>query len=491
LIFRPLFSIAWFVALAGLLLAGPVSAVAAADAAQQMLSLPQYVRLVLQNSDVSQDIKDSILFSELDLEVAQSEYDYRFVPVANLGVTNGSGTQTAGLEIRKKTELGPSITLGARADKVESDQFDIINSHRANAFVRLSTGLFRSWGKKYNRLDLTLSEVSRAQEQVLAQKKLRDMMAETIDTYYQALLDERLLEKSRQALERNKAHLEAAQARLKAGLVSNADLHRAELAVLTAENDTQEQQRALERSREQFHELLAETDVDRYRPQPELAELQPVYPEDWRNKALELRADWRAQELEKQKAELTSFRAERDALPDVTLSFSYEERGLGDSFDSAANLTDSDQAVLLQLNSDTSRKQKKAAIQRERTRSRQLERNRRKLQRQIYREIRDAAQDLESQKTRRAIALKREQAARQAVEAAQIRYERGLDDNLAVLDAEQALSDAMLDRDRSLVAYNTAAVRLAQSMGVLNMDWMMLAGAGKSIPATGDSKAVK
>jgi len=195
------------------LLTGWPGVVTAADAAPQTLNLPQYVRLVLQNSDVSQDIKDSILFSNLDFEVAQSEYDFRFVPVANLGVTNGSGTQTAGLEIRKKTQLGPSITVGARADKVESDQFDIINSHRANAFVRLSTGLFRSWGKKYNRLDLTLSEVSRTQEQVLAQKKLRDMMAETIDTYYQALLDERLLEKSQQALERNKAHLEAAQAR--------------------------------------------------------------------------------------------------------------------------------------------------------------------------------------------------------------------------------------------------------------------------------------
>ncbi len=444
----------------------------------QILTLPQYVRLALQQSDVAQDIKDSVLLSDLDLEAAQSEYDFRFVPVANLGVTNGSGTQTAGLEVRKKTQFGPSITLGARADKVQSDQFDIINSHRANAYVRLSTGLFRSWGKKYNRLDLTLSEYDRQREQILAEKKLRDMLSEAINTYYQALLDERLLEKSRQALARNKAHLEAAQARLKAGLVSNADLHRAELAMLTAENDVQGRERSLDRSREQFHEMLAEDDVTRYQPDPELAELRPVYPQDWKNKALAFRADWRAQDIEKQKADLTTFRAERGILPDVTLSLSYEERGLGDSFDSAARLTDSDQAVLLQLNSDVNLKAKKAAIQRERTHLKQLERNRKKLKRQIYREIRDAAQDLESQKTRRAIAAKREQAARQAVEAAQIRYERGLDDNLAVLDAEEALSNALLDRDRSLVAYNNAAVHLAQSMGVLNMDWLMLAGAG-------------
>ena len=421
------------------------------------------------------------MLSALDLLAAQGEYDFHFVPVANLGVTNGSGTQTAGLEIRKKTQFGPSLTLGARADKVQSDQFDIINSHRANAYVRLSTGLFRSWGRKYNRLDLTLSELSRQQERVLAEKKLRDMLANAIDSYYQTALDERLLDIAQKALARNRAHLQATQARLQAGLVSNTDLHRAELAVLTAESELQDRQRTLDRSREQFHELLAETDVGRYRPQPELAELQPVYPEDWRNRALELRADWRAQDLEKRKLELTTFRAERDALPDVTLSLSYEERGLGDSFDSAANLTDSDQAVLLQLNSDTNRKQKKAAIQRERTRARQLDRARKTLKRQIYREIRDAAQDLESQKTRRAIAAKREQAARQALEAAQIRFQRGLDDNLAVLDAEQALSDAMLDRDRSLVGYNNAAVHLAQSMGVLNMDWMMLAGAGKAV----------
>lgn len=446
----------------------------------ESLDLPQYVRLVLQNSDSAQDIKDSILLSHLDLEATESDYDFRFVPVANLGVTNGSGTQTAGLEIRKKTQVGPSLTLGTRADKVESDQYDIVNSYRANAYVRLSMGLFRSWGKKYNRLDLTLAEYSRQQEEILAEKKLRDMLAEAINTYYETLLDKRLLQKSKQALDRNKAHLEAAQARLRAGLVSNADLHRAELAVLTAENDVQDRQRERDRSLEQFHELLAENAVGRYQPRPELAELNPVYPENWESKALELRADWLAQDLEWQKADLTTFRAERGALPDVTLSLSYEERGLGDSFDSAASLTDADQAVLLQLNSDVNLKQKKAAIQREHVHLKQLERNRKKLRRQIYREIRDAAQDLESQKTRRIIAAKREQAARQAVEAARIRYERGLDDNLAVLDAEEALSNALLDRDRGLVAYNTAAVRLAQSMGVLNMDWMMLAGADKS-----------
>lgn len=441
------------------------------------ITLADYVSHVLQSSDAAQDVIDSLLLSDYDLQNVQANYDFQYVPIANLGVTNGTGTQSVGMEVRRKTNLGPTVSIGTRADKVESDQYDIINSHRSSAYVRMSLGLFRSWGKKYNNLDLDLASIAERQAKIRAEKSLRDLIAEAVELYYRTVLANSLLNTAKARVESDTAHLEAARDRLSAGLVSNADLHRSELALLDSEAAKQSRQREYQRALEQFHELLAEHDVQSYRPLAGLRELDPVYPDAWEQKAFELRADWRAQALEGDKADIGLYRAQRDTLPDVSLNVTLGRRGLGDSFSEASTLSESDQSILLQLNSELNGRKQRLNLDREQVRQRQLERKTEQLRRQIKREIRDAAQDLDSERQRQMIAVKREEAAEQALEAANIRYERGLENNLAVLDAEQALAAARVDRDSSLAAYNVAAVRLARNIGILNVDWLILAGA--------------
>jgi len=101
-----------------------------------------------------------------------------------------------------------------------------------------------------------------------------------------------------------------------------------------------------------------------------------------------------------------------------------------------------------------------------------LQRGKEALQRRITREAREAFQDLLSEDRNNQISRRRLQQAEMALDLAKIRYEKGLSDNLEVLDAETAFSDAEVNISRSLTAYNIAAVTFAYNLGVLDRQWV-------------------
>ena len=94
------------------------------------------------------------------------------------------------------------------------------------------------------------------------------------------------------------------------------------------------------------------------------------------------------------------------------------------------------------------------------------------LRRKIKREAREGFLDLVSAEKSLQLNNKRLQQAEMALDLAQIRYEKGLSDNLEILDAEAAYSDAEMEISRALTAYNVAAVTLAHNLGVLDRQWV-------------------
>ncbi|MFB3089667.1 MAG: TolC family protein [Acidiferrobacterales bacterium] len=74
------------------------------------------------------------------------------------------------------------------------------------------------------------------------------------------------------------------------------------------------------------------------------------------------------------------------------------------------------------------------------------------LKRRLFREAREALQDLIAEDRRHRVSRERLKQAKKALKLADIRYRRGLSNNLDVLDAEAAYSAAELDILRTLVA---------------------------------------
>ena len=125
--------------------------------ALEKLTLVDYVGQVLKKSDQALALKDQLLFSKLDLDTAQFDYEFQWRPSVNLGISNDIQTQGVGVEVKKKSEFGTEFFLGTSYNKLESD---FGSSKSPKAYVRIEQGLFRQWGSEMGRLPLTRAELN-------------------------------------------------------------------------------------------------------------------------------------------------------------------------------------------------------------------------------------------------------------------------------------------------------------------------------------------
>ncbi|MFC1772289.1 TolC family protein [Pseudomonadota bacterium] len=440
--------------------------------AKEKTDLIDFVSRALVQNDQSLDIRDALISAELDKSAEEHKFKTELVPVANIGASTSAGTLGMGLEARRNNEFGTEFTVGVVSKKVTSDNFTVDNSHNTRAFIRVSQGLLRRWGHEYNRLGLTVAELKQQKADLDAHSTRQDLILSAVQAYYQAVLAGQLVVKTAQAQTRRKEHLEAARSRQSVGLVSMADVYRAELALLDMETSLKDQQRAYSLSIEDLYELLAVENTGTLVLDEEIEEITPVIMADWEQKLLEYRPDWRAHVIDRQITSHSQFKAERNLRPDLSLNLLLEQQGLGGNFADTKDLNETNWSVSLQLDSTLERFEQKTTVQRERLRARRLAREGQALKRRIHRDAQQAFEDLKAADRRHIVSGKRLVQAQKGLELSRIRYNRGLSSNLEVLDSEIAFTNAELDILRTLMDYNIAAVRLAHTLGILDLDWI-------------------
>lgn len=446
----------------------PVSALCSHDH-----ELLDFVHVALLQSDTALDVRDSLELSEIDVDLAEHQFDTRIVPLTSIGFTEGTGSQQLGVELIKDVETGTNITYGVIGNRVdESSDYVVANRNSASAYVRVSQGLFRRWGKKYNLTSLDVARLRNELAVIDGDRQMQSLVLTTSKKYYNLLLEDKLLRQSQQALTRSREHLESAVSRQSVGLVSKVDVYRAELAALDAEGMLQAQERRRELAYDDFKEQLhlpVETELEWRRS---IDKIMPVLPEEWERTVLNNRLDWQEYLMKVQISKREMYKVERDMLPDVGLSFTLEQRGEGDSMEEAIELNDTNWSFQLQMNSPINDRAEKSALLRKQLEMSRLRREGDTLRRKIRREIKDGFAELQMAEQRHQVSRRQLEQAQLASDLAKSRYEKGLSDNLDMLDAESALSDAELATSRSLVEYNNSAIQLAYVMGILNTDWL-------------------
>jgi outer membrane protein TolC len=466
----------------------------ALTSASEQLGLIEFVRLALRQSDQSYALLDSVATAGLDLAAAAHEFDVTWVPLARIGSFSGDGRQELGLEARAKTFSGTTISTGFVGSRTESDTLELSNSHSLRAYVKLSQGLFRRWGEKYSRANLTQAELRQTYQQLRSARGKQTLILNAVRRYYEAVLAQKLIDVSEQALKRSRKILASARARQTAGLVSKVDVYRAEVSTLNTQSALEDRRRALNNALEDLHEQIGLSGIKRFKIDSQINELAPVLTPDLENDALTLRPDWLAHQTQMDMSALSIYKAERDLLPDLSLNLVLEQKGLGDSIEEAGHLDQTDWSIQLEMRSTLDNFHEKNTLSRERIEAAKLRREGNSLKRSVQRDVRKAMQDLLADERRHRISLRKLEQARLALELAQIRYERGLGDNLDLVSAESSLADAELEILRTRVTYNIGAVELGYAVGVLNLQWLDLAqsAAGRETvaPSIDDSGSV-
>lgn len=441
--------------------------------AMERWSLLQTIDLALSQSDAAHDLHDNLLLSRMEINTAGHRFDTRLVPLTNFGVRQGTGAQQLGLEFRKETDIGSSIAYGMVGNRIDDNAgYVVLNSTNAKAYVRISQGLFRRWGARYNLNDLSAAELRAKEEEIKTERAKQALILNAVKKYYDLVLAEQLLAKAERSLVRNKEHLNSAVSRQSVGLVSKVDVYRAELAVLDGESARENQLRQKQRGEDGFRELLRVADDEVLQVADTIDKMVPVIPESWEEELFLTRLDWQAYRVSVEINEVETFKAKRNLAPDIGLSFVLEQKGEGASAEEALTMDQTNWAIQLEMLSSLDSFNEENVLLKKKIEKAKLRRGEEALRRKITREAREAFQDLLAEERNHQLGIRRLQQAEMALDLAKTRYEQGLSDNLVVLDAETAFSDAEVNISRSMTAYNIAATVLAYNLGVLDRQWV-------------------
>jgi outer membrane protein TolC len=443
----------------------------AQDNRADTIGLIQFVNLTLQQSDAAITLKESSQTNDLDLSQSQYKFTTQWQPISSLSTSSTSSTQSLGIEAKRSTTWGPQLTVGIAGDRVATDGgSDTIS---AREYIKVSQGLFRRWGSKYTRLPLTIAELKREQSRVRNEQKLQDLILSAVRTFFNVTLTSRLLDKSELSLRRAQANQKTATARQNVGLESKVDVYRAELAALNAENKHKDQIRQYEKDIESANEMLSQDGSKVLALDERICNIKPFLPKYWQKDFLTSHPEWRIVQIEKKISDLNFFKAKRGLLPDADLKLALTQSD--HSNDTTSTQSDNTQwQVDLQISSTLGLYNEKANLKREETKRNRLLRERSSMARRLKRNARLLQQDLEVEKRRYRISMEQLKQAELALELAHLRYERGLTNNLDLLDAEQAFSQAELDIVRNQVKQNLVAVNLAHKLGILDLEWLRL-----------------
>jgi outer membrane protein TolC len=457
--------------------------------ATEAWSLLHTIDLTLSQSDAAYDLQDGLMLSTMETQSAEHRFATRLVPLTNFGVRQGTGSQQLGLEFRKETGLGSSIAYGMVGNRIdESTGYVVENSTNAKAYVRVSQGLFRRWGTRYNLNDLSIAQLRAKEQEIKTERARQTLILGAVKKFYDLVLAEQLLAKAERSLARNREHLASAVSRQSVGLVSKVDVYRAELAVLDAESARENQLRQKQRGEDGLKELVGISDEAVLRVADTIDKMVPVIPESWEDELFFTRLDWQAYRVGIEINEIETFKAKQNLAPDIGLSLVLEQRGEGDSAEDALTLDQTNWAIQLEMLSSFDTFNEENALLRKKIEKAKLRRGKAALQRKITREAKESFQDLLAEERNHQISMRRLHQAEMALDLAKTRYEKGLSDNLAVLDAETAFSDAEVNISKSMTAYNIAATTLAYNLGVLDRKWLELSLDNSDTSANPDAR---
>ena len=444
----------------------------AALATPATLSLTDYIDRVLEESDRTRNLRDNLYVSQLGVELAKTAFSARVVPLASVNVNEELESQTLGLEVRRFYDYGTSVSAGVSSSKFSSDSLAINNPYNSKIYVRVSQSLFQRWGPRFNRHALTLADLEQRRQRLDAERAYQELILDAARRYYAALLSDLLVEQGELGFSRAVEHLEAAQSRYRVGLVSKADVYRAEIAQLDARSRIGDQRRSQQRDLEHMHELLALSGSNTVQPEAEVVRMTPLLPEQWEGQLLENRSDWHAHLLELDRARMNVYHASRRIDPDVNLSVVVEREGYGDDYEESSELDETNWTLLLDVRTTFEQYEERNALAQRRVSLNRIARDGERLKRSIFRGVRESFDEIQASSDRHQIAIERARQSELALELAALRYSKGMSSNLEMLDAESAFSAAQLDRLRSLVAYNIAVLNLGFNLGVLDPGWV-------------------
>jgi outer membrane protein len=441
-----------------------------------VLTLAQAVDEALVKNDRLVNQQDITEQAELGLRLARNAFQPKVVPniLGSFGQTDVS-SQTYRVDLAQRFTTGTELRLGmgtatAQIPGLPGTLDGDIRFYNADTTLTLTQPLLKGFGRNAARRSLTSAELRRAdadRQQAMAEQQVG---LEVVAAYYRVVAQEAFVRVAQQSLTRA-AHLrDASEAKLGAGLVSQLDVLRAQQLVAQAEMQLMDAQSATEDARDQLLFLIGR---EAGAPFQVIADIPapadtPIDAAAATTIALSNRLDIQSRAAQSADAERYINYARNQLLPQVDVNLALTRRQTTDSFARSFGLDGFQFATFFTIAMPVDRTAQLVDFQNAVIARDQRKRELSTMERQIADDVKRVIRERERIVRNVGAAETSVAIARREVEVAQLRYERGLSNNLDVVTAESGLLTAESRRIQALADSAVARLRLRALLGVFN-----------------------
>ena len=375
--------------------------------------------------------------------------------------------QTYGVGASKRFVTGTELRLDVGASTFRNQ---VGSFYAADTTLLVSQSLLRGFGPGVGRRQIERADhqVAGAERQhLLAEQQLA---LDVAGTYYRLIAQHELARAAGAALGNARQLLAASEARLQANLVSQLDVFRARQLVAEAEAQLFDVESAVEDLEDQLR-FVMDRGVDyEFRVAAAIdARVETMAPEAAVATALENRIELRDADAAVDQAERDVGYARRQLLPQLDVSLALTRRETADDLRSAFGVDRFEPVTFVSASTPLDRTVEAAAV-----RTAAIERNRRvrardTLRRRIAQEVRRALRLQQRLANRLGNAAVTVEFAEREAELAELRFQRGLSNNLDVVNAQAALLNATTRRLAVLADLAVARLALRATLGILDV----------------------
>jgi outer membrane protein TolC len=436
------------------------------------LTLSSAVAEALRKNDQILDQNDSEERSTLALRFARNAFLPKVTPniVGSFGQTNIADQQYQ-VDVTQKFTNGTSLQAGVGTSTAQVPQADgqDLRYYNTDTTFLINQPLLRGFGRAVARRPLTAAEFKQADSRRQRTLAEQHVTVDVAGAYYRIVAQDALVNVAQQSVDRASRLRDASEAKLTAGLVSQLDVLRARQLVSEAELQLLDAQSAREDARDQLRFLVgrdagAPIDVVTDMPTvPESIDLDQAI-----TAAMASRLDLQSARAAMEDAESAVNYSRNFLKPQVDVNLLLTRRQTAQSLFGSLGVDGYQLATFMNISTPVDRTPaqidyQNALVDRDRSR-RQVDLVARRIRDDVTLQIRQRDRIRRSLQTAEStVAI-----ARQELDVARERYERGLSNNLDVVTAETNLRTAESRRILTLGDMAVNWLSLRATMGVLD-----------------------
>jgi outer membrane protein len=460
------------------LLTVSLTAITVSAQSPPLLTLEQAVSEALVKNERMLNQHDNIEQSALGVRLARNVFQPKVVPnvLGSFGRTD-INSQTYRVDVTQKFITGTEARFGIGTSTSQIPGLpgvsgpDDIHFYNADTTLALSQPLLRGFGSSVARHSLTSAELRREEANRGQTLTEQQVALEVASAYYRVVAQQAIVDVARKSLDRARRLRDSSEAKLDAGLVSQLDVLRAQQLVSQAEIQLFDAQSAADDARDRLMFTMG-------RPSAEssIVAVQSEIPrtndridvEDAVGMAVSNRLELKNLVAGGIEAEDQVRYARNQLLPQVDVNFVFTRRETADSFQSSFGVDRFRLATFLNISTPVDRTPQIVEYQ-----NALIDRDRRKreadtLRRRIADDVKRAIRERDRLERTLLAADTSVEIGHKEVEVAQLRYERGLSNNLDVVTAEGNLLTAESRRIATLADSAVARLSLRAMLGILN-----------------------